>query len=53
MEKLEHFIEVGFLIDRKNYRHIDTYKEKTFDSNIIKYLYEFQELYDSSKAQTY
>lgn len=49
-EKLAHFIEVGFLIDSKNYRHVDTYKEKSFENILVKYLYEFSDLIDDSKT---
>ena len=43
IEKISHFVEVGFLLDRNNFRLIDTLEEKTFDSNMKKYLYELQD----------
>ena len=43
IEKISHFIEVGFLLDRNNFRLIDTLEEKTYDSNMKKYLYELQD----------
>lgn len=39
-EQLAHFIEVGFNLDQKNFKHLDTYKESTFDSKITKHLFE-------------
>jgi hypothetical protein len=47
---LAHFIEVGFLLDAKNFKHLDTYQEHTFDSTITKHLFEFQEPLDTFKA---
>ena len=41
LEKINHFIEVGFLMDPKNFKHVETYREKTFDSHLVKYLFEF------------
>lgn len=43
IEKISHFVEVGFLLDRNNFRLIDTLEEKTYDSNMKKYLYELQD----------
>ena len=40
MEKISHFVEVGFLIDRNNFRLLDTFEESTYDSNLKKYLFE-------------
>ncbi len=50
LEKLAHFIEVGFLLDQKNFSHIDTYQEKSFDCHLNKYLYEFQYKLDNTRA---
>jgi hypothetical protein len=40
IEKISHFVEVGFLIDRNNFRLLDTFEEATYDSNLKKYLFE-------------
>ena len=40
IEKISHFVEVGFLIDRNNFRLLDTFEELTYDSNLKKYLFE-------------
>lgn len=37
-------------MDAKNFRHLDTYKEKTFDSTISKFLFEFQDPLDNFKT---
>ena len=41
LDKLQHYIEVGFTIDRRNYRFCESYKEKAYDSTLTKYLFEF------------
>lgn len=41
LEKLQHFIEVGFLMDPKGFKLMDFYKEKTFDSVLAKHIFEF------------
>eukprot|EP00347_Sterkiella_histriomuscorum_P009856 403339614 len=43
LKQLTHFIQVGFLMDSKNFNFIDCYKEKTYDSQLTKYLFEFQD----------
>ena len=47
IEKITHFVEVGFLIDRNNFRLLDTFEEATYDSNLKKYLFELQDPLDS------
>ncbi len=49
LEKLQHFIEVGFLMDSKGFKYLDCYKEKTFESYLIKHLFEFQDPIDNFK----
>lgn len=39
-EQLSHFIEVGFMMNQRNFKHLDTYKESTFESKITKHLFE-------------
>ena len=34
IEKINHFIEVGFLIDNNNFRFLKNFEEATFDSNL-------------------
>lgn len=41
IEKLRHFIEVGFQIGALNFLHTYTYNEQTFDSMLRKYVFEF------------
>jgi len=41
IEKLCHFIEVGFQIGALNFLHLYTYNEQTFDSMLRKYVFEF------------
>jgi hypothetical protein len=41
IEKINHFVEVGFLMDRNDFKLINTFDEGTFDSNLKKYLFEF------------
>lgn len=41
--KISHFVEVGFLIDRNNFRLLNTFEEATYDSNLKKYLFELQD----------
>ena len=43
VEKVSHFIEVGFLIDQNNFRLINNLTETTFDSTLKKYLFELQD----------
>ena len=43
IEKVKHFVEVGFLIDRVDFRLTNLYDEATFESNLKKYLFEFQD----------
>lgn len=43
IEKVSHFVEVGFLIDRNNFRLLNTHAEQTFDSTLKKYLFELQD----------
>lgn len=40
IEKVSHFVEVGFLMDRNNFRLLNIFEEMTYDSNMKKYLYE-------------
>jgi len=47
IEKIQHFIEVGFLIDENNFRLLNTYDEDTYDSRLKKYLYELQDPIDN------
>ena len=47
IEKISHFVEVGFLIDRNNFRLLDTFEEATYDSNLKKYLFELQDPIDN------
>ena len=47
IEKVSHFVEVGFLIDRKNFRLLNTFEETTLDSNLKKYLFELQDSLDN------
>jgi len=54
LEKLQHYIEVGFTLDPKNYRYLETYKEKAYDSSITKYLFEFQDpFFNNEKTVEY
>ena len=41
LEKLQHYIEVGFTIDKRNFRFCESYKEKAYESSLTKYLFEF------------
>ena len=43
IEKICHFVEVGFLLDRNNFRLLNTFAETTYDSNLKKYLFEMQD----------
>jgi len=43
IEKISHFVEVGFLIDRNNFRLLNTFEESTYDSTLKKYLFELQD----------
>ena len=47
IEKISHFVEVGFLIDRNNFRLLNTFEEATHDSNLKKYLFELQDPVDN------
>ena len=47
IEKISHFVEVGFLIDRNNFRLLNTFEEATHDSNLKKYLFELQDPIDN------
>lgn len=47
IETISHFVEVGFLIDRNNFRLLNTFEEATYDSNLKKYLYELQDPIDN------
>jgi len=47
--KITHFVEVGFLVDRNDFRLINTFDEATYDSNLKKYLFEFQDSLQSSQ----
>jgi hypothetical protein len=49
-EQLSHFIEVGFVMNPRNFKHLDTYKESTFDSKITKHLFELQDPLSNDKA---
>lgn len=49
-EQLSHFIEIGFMMDQKNFRLLDTYKESTFDSKITKFLFELQDTPSNDRA---
>lgn len=41
LDKLQHYIEVGFTIDKRSYRFCESYKEKAYNSTLTKYLFEF------------
>lgn len=41
LNKIIHFVEVGFLIDRNDFRLVNTFDEATYDSSLKKYLFEF------------
>ena len=52
IDKITHFVEVGFLLDRNNFLIIDTLEERTsipnqfgqtYESDMKKYLYELQD----------
>jgi len=47
IETITHFVEVGFLIDRNNFRLLNTFEEATYDSNLKKYLFELQDPIDN------
>ena len=49
ISKISHFVEVGFLIDRSNFRLLNTFQEVTFDSKLKKYLFELQDQIDSQQ----
>lgn len=49
-EQLSHFIEVGFTMNQRNFKHLDTYKENTFDSKITKHLFELQDPLSNDRA---
>lgn len=49
ISKISHFVEVGFLIDRSNFRLLNTFSEATFDSKLKKYLFELQDQLDSQQ----
>ena len=41
MDKLKHFIEVGFQMSKNNFLEVTSYNELTYDSMARKYLFEF------------
>ena len=43
IKKIDHFVEVGFLLDQNDFRILDIYNEQTYDSNLKKYLFELQD----------
>lgn len=43
IQKINHFIEVGFLMDQNNFRLLDRHEELTYDNVIKKYLFELQD----------
>ena len=43
IEKISHFIEVGFLLDANNFRLLNHFTEKTYESQMKKYLFELQD----------
>jgi hypothetical protein len=47
LEKISHFVEVGFLIDKNNFRLLNIFEEQTYDSNLKKYLFELQDPLDN------
>jgi hypothetical protein len=47
IETISHFVEVGFLIDRNNFRLLNTFEEPTFESHLKKYLFELQDPIDN------
>jgi hypothetical protein len=47
IEKISHFVQVGFMIDNINFRLLNTYEEDTYDSNLKKYLFELQNPLDN------
>lgn len=49
-EQLSHFIEVGFGLQQSSFKHLDTYKETTFESKITKHLFELQDDLTNFKA---
>ena len=56
-DRLVHFIEVGFLMNKQNFRQFDTTKERvfdptnrSFDSSMTKHLFEFQDKIDNPRA---
>ena len=42
MDKLKHFIQVGFLLSKNNFLEVTNYNELTYDSMVRKYFFEFQ-----------
>jgi hypothetical protein len=42
ISKIEHFVEIGFLVDKNDFRLLTTFEEHTYDSTLKKYLFEFQ-----------
>ena len=49
IEKIKHFVEVGFLVDSIDFRLINTTDEVTYESNLKKYLFEFQDSLSNSQ----
>jgi hypothetical protein len=49
IEKLRHFIEVGFQIGSLNFQHTHIYNEQTYDSMLRKYVFEFQKRWTSTE----
>ena len=43
VDKIAHFVEVGFLIDQNNFRLLNTFPQVTYDSVLKKYLFELQD----------
>lgn len=43
IQKISHFIEVGFLMDQNNFRLLNRHEELTYDTVIKKYLFELQD----------
>ncbi|CDW86114.1 UNKNOWN [Stylonychia lemnae] len=49
LPQLNHFIEVGFLMDQKSFTFVDDYQERTHRSMLKKHLFEFQDPIDNHK----
>lgn len=52
LDKLNHFIEVGFQISSRNYQSLMTYNDQAYESMAKKYVFEFQDSMDKTKSDT-